>query len=221
MDKLIVVGLVICIALYGLLRIYWDTQTISDRHNFALEFLGQLRTYLDSRGRDMKTYSWLISRSNKMQNQMGSQGIMGSYKPPYQNYMIKNYPIILNMLPELRKSIEDDILSRSLADQYANALQEALVRYIGTVEDILEEERREMQNPVIWLREGIRGIISIPMLILSWLGVISETTAFNISSSFFFRILAGLVATVGFVSAIVTIALGWKQFREMITKLIF
>jgi len=221
MDKLIVIGLVICIALYGMLTVHGNSKKICARHKFAIDFLGRLKKYLDSRGHDMETYSWLIHRSNKMQNQMGSQGRMASFKPPFQNYMIKNYPLVLNVLPELRKALNDDLLPDRLAGEYANLLQEALVRYVGTLEDTLEKQQREMKNPVIWLREGIRGILSFPMLLLSWLGVISTTTALSISSSPWFRLLSGFMAFVGFVGAIVGIALGWKQFIEMITKIIF
>ncbi|MGO9613602.1 MAG: hypothetical protein ACLPX5_11270 [Dissulfurispiraceae bacterium] len=152
---------------------------------------------------------------------MGPHGIVANYRPPFQNYMIKNYPLVLNVLPELRKALEDALLPDRLAGEYANLLQEALIRYVGTLEDISEKQHREMKNPVIWLREGIRSIISFPILLLSWLGVISETKALTISSSFFLRLLSGFFALIGFVSAIVTIALGWRQFREMIIRIIF
>ncbi len=51
MDKLIVVGLVICVALYGVLTLSRNSKKICAMRNFALDFLGQLRKYCDSRGR--------------------------------------------------------------------------------------------------------------------------------------------------------------------------
>lgn len=218
MEILIVIGLVIGLALYGAVLVYRDSQNIAAKRKFAVEFMSQLAKYFGSHGGDMESYSWLINRSSKMQNQLGSQGIMG-FKPPFQNYIIPNYPVILNAVPEMRKAFEDGLTHR-LAGQYAGLLQETLVRHIGTVEDMSEEQQRWMKNPVIWLREGIRGIISFPILLLSWLGLISERTVSNIASSNLFKILSGFVTVVGFISAIITITLGWKQFRELIVKFI-
>lgn len=88
-------------------------------------------------------------------------------------------------------------------------LEEAIIRHIGSADDIIKEElTRELKNPFIWLREGVRAIIAIPVSLLAWFGVITDSVADRIKTSILFKIFAGSIATIGFISAIVTIALG-------------
>ena len=154
-----------------------------------------------------------------MQNDMGGQGIIHGYRPPYQNFMYKSYPIILNMIPELRQAFEDDILSSRLAGQYSAALQEAMVRHLGNLEDALKGQKAAIKNPIIWLREGVRGITSFPASLLGWLGIISESTAYRFQSSISIKVISGLVTIVGLVSAVFTIILGWNQFLSTINAI--
>lgn len=121
------------------------------------------------------------------------------------------------MLPELRKTLEDDVLSRGdLSHQYATSIQEAIVRYAGVLEDREDEFTKSIRNPVIWFREGVRMIVGLPLSLLGWLGALSEKSVSTLTSSKVFRIFSALVGIVGFVSAVMGIVLGWEQFLTMI-----
>lgn len=218
MDKISALGILICITLYGLMKNILWLININEKREFAIKFFKQLKDYINSGGRDHEAYSYLLNRSNKMQDEMGGQGIVHNYRPPYQNFMFTDYPIILNMIPELRKALEDDILSRNLGSQYAGALQEAMIRYIGTIEDAQEGQKSELKNPIIWLREGVRSITALPVNMLSWLGIISESTAYRINSSFLAKAASGVITVVGLVSSVFTIVLGWKPFVDLLKK---
>lgn len=219
MERLIIIIVLLAICGYGFVKIGLKLKKQNEKLDFADEFLGKLKSYVDSVGRNLDDYGWMIHRSNKMQNHLGSLGIIHSYKPPYKNIMYSNYPIILNMLPDLRSSIENDIL-RSVAYQYANSLQETLVRHIGRIEDNLEFYKKEIKNPFKWLREGVREIVAVPAYLLSWLGIISESFVRKLISSVFFKAVSGLIALVGFVSAIVTIVIGWEEFVKKLASLL-
>jgi hypothetical protein len=152
---------IIAISLYGVLKLIIKQRKYEARHSFGVEYLENLRKYWESRGRDLEVYSCLIHRSNKMQNDMGVHGVMHGYKPPYQNYIIKNYDIILNMVPELRKCLDDEIISDHLAHQFMSLLQESIVRYLGSIEDHQDYIVKEIRNPIKWFRDGVRDIIAI------------------------------------------------------------
>lgn len=220
MEKLIVAAVIGCTALLGLLLLLRRLNHVSEKRDFAISFLKKLQEYVESMGRNMEIYAWLISHSNKMQNQMGHQGIYGHYRPPFQSYLVTNYPIIINMIPELRGAFEDNFLSDRLANQYFNALQDSIIRHIGSAEEIIKELKIESKNPFIWLREGVRIIIAIPITLLAWFGVITDSVADRIKTSILFKIFAGSIATIGFISAIVTIALGWNDFLEKIKSIL-
>jgi hypothetical protein len=220
MENLIVSAAVGCVALIGLLRLVMGLRNVSEKRDFATSFLMKLQEYVKSDGRETDTYGWILNHSNKMQNQMGYQGVYAHYRPPFQNYFVSNYPVIINMVPELRRALEDRLLSNRLANQYFNALQEAIIRHIGSADDIIKEITRELKNPFIWLREGVRAIIAIPVSLLVWFGLITDSVADKIKTSILFKIFAGSVATIGFISAIVTIALGWNDFLEKIKSIL-
>ena len=220
MDKIIVIVIIIALCLIGFYQIFKRIKSFNEKYTFAIEYLDALKSYLESNGQDIQSYSWLINRSNKMQNQMGSQGLLGFYRPPYQNYGIPNYPIILNMLPDLRTALSDSFLSRSLASQYANALQEAIVRHIGSIEDAINNQKKYFRNPIVWLRQGIRMLLSLPANLLNWLGIITITAVNKYNSSIFFKILYSIITIVGLVSAIITIVMGWNQFLSIIISVI-
>lgn len=201
----------------GLIRLIRGKFRISEEVAFAGEFMHKLKAYVESNGRDNESYGWLTHRSSKMQKQMGHHGFYASYRPPYANFQYSNYPIILNMLPELRKTLEDDVLSRGdLAHQYAVSIQEAIIRYAGVLEDRESDLLRSIQNPVIWFREGVRMILALPLSVLGWLGALSEKSVSALTSSKVFRFISALVGIVGFVSAVMGIVLGWEQFQTMV-----
>lgn len=96
-------GAVLVLGLARMLRRLWRT---SGDYMFANEFRDNFISYCNSQGEYHARFDWLMRHSNRMQTDMGTYGIYGSYKPPFANYAYTNYPIILNMLPELRSYIE-------------------------------------------------------------------------------------------------------------------
>ncbi len=202
---------------FGLVRLIRSRLRISTEIDFASEFLQKINAYIDSNGRDNKAYGWLLHRSTKMQMQMGHLGFYATYRPPYANFHHSNYPIILNMLPELRKALEDDYSRNGdLANQYALSIQEAIIRYAGVMEDRESEIVKSIRNPVVWFREGIRIIVALPLSILKWLGALTEKSFIALTSSKVFHLIAAVVSVVSFVSAFMGIALGWDQFQVMV-----
>lgn len=130
MDRLYLVFAVACLCFIGFLRVNYYCNHLLEVKSFARDFLEQLSIYLSSNGSDGKAYSWLTLKSNKMQNQLGSAGIMAAYKPPCANFQYSNYPIILNMLPDLRNALKDSYALGRLAEQYAATIQEVIIRHV-------------------------------------------------------------------------------------------
>jgi len=159
---------------------------------------------------DNELYVWLTMNVNKIQSYLGSFGIM-SYKPAYQNYMINNYQIIINTLPKFREGKIEHFDVASADD--------CLLRYIGHLEEVGKETIKNLKNPIIWFREGIKIIISYPIIILSWFGIFSRRTVGTITDSPVFKIIAGLIALVTLASGLVTIFVGYDQTVEFLTRL--
>jgi hypothetical protein len=155
-------------------------------------------------------YVWLTMNVNKIQNMVGTFGVM-TYKPAYQNYIINNYNLIINTIPKFR---EGPIESFDV-----NSVDDCLLRYLGHLEELSKDIRSNLWNPIIWFREGFKEIISIPIFLLNWFGIISNKRLSSIKASVFYKIITGLIALVTLVSGIVTIVVGYDQTITFIKNL--
>ena len=215
-DRLLIVVVIVVILGCGAGRIILRLVRHGDKEILAHNYLEKLKDYVESHGEDSQAYGWLTHQSNQMQNQLGAGGILAAYKPPFANYQYSSYPIILNMLPDLRKAFDDDLLSRRLAHQFATTIQEVLIRHAGSLESQRSYLEGQLKNPIVWLREGVRMVLALPLSLLSWTGVVSQRASRRITSSQIFRIASGLATLVGLISAIIGIAVGWDEFVKLL-----
>jgi len=219
-EKLIIIGIIIFILILGLIKLLNKKSDYSESSNFSKEFINQLQKYLKSGGKDLETYTWLIHRSPKMQNEMDSDGILNVYRPPFRNIVFNNYQIIVNMIPELKVEFESEmnqLLSNSkIVNQLGNMIQESIIRHLGILEDYEKNLEKSLKNPMIWFREGIKSIVVLPFTLLYWLGIFTKSKLNSIFNNFIIKILSSLVTIIGFIGAIMTIFLGWEKFLNLI-----
>ena len=95
---------------------------------------------------------------------------------------------------------------------------ETLVRYMGWSADQIGNKRRELRNPVVWLREGVAALLLLPVWFLRSLGLLSPSRSGRLARSALFRLLTGVVALLGLLSALVTIILGWRLALEVLRR---
>ena len=100
-------------------------------------------------------------------------------------------------------------------------MDDCLLRYLGHLEELLKDTQKNLRNPIIWFREGFKEIISIPIFLLNWFGIISNKRLSTIKTSVFYKIITGLIALVTLVSGIVTIVVGYDQTIEFIKNMVF
>lgn len=201
----------------GLASLLRSANQFSLELKFTAEYREKLHAFVEKD--DSSAYSWLTLNANRMQKQMGSQGLM-TFRPPFANHMIHNYPVVLNVLPEIRKCLTDQLLSQSLLNQYASLLDEALMRYQGSLIEHHREAVGLVKNPVVWLASGIRSVLAAPLWFLASAGVLPRWLTLRIVGSGVYRVLSGLIATVGFVSAIVGLVTGWEQFAVILHRVV-
>ena len=81
------------------------------------------------------------------------------------------------MLPELRRFIDENERSMgtffaSTVDSYAKMIVEALLRYLGVLEERESAAVRSLKNPLLWFRTGVEQLLSAPLIILAWVGLV-------------------------------------------------
>ncbi len=167
-------------------------------------------TFLSSREPlNSEKYMWLTRHSSKMQEMMGYDGIV-NYTAPFQRFNAPNYQIILNTIPKFRNHITATDI---------NLVDDSLLRFMGKVEGQSEKARKYLQNPIIWLRQGFREIFSLPFYLLSWFGILSDRAVMKIKMNLVFKVISGVAGILSFVSAIVTILLGYKQTLSLLSRI--
>lgn len=215
LEYLYIALVVFLILLWGFLTIALKSRAIGFKRDFAIEYLEKLRSLYNNHN-DSNIYSWLIHRSNKMQSNMGVSGYIYSYSPPYQNIKYQRYPIILNMIPDLKNELDHN--NPQLYGQYMSMIQEALVRNIGVIEDKQNEVFSDLRNPLNYFKIGIQNIVSLPIQTLKWFGIVSPKTSNKMISSTFVSLISGITALLSLISIIMTIIVGWDKFYKTIAS---
>lgn len=190
-----------------------------ERHNDVADYLEKFNLFIEKDDKDSKVYSSLLFDSDKIQNILGSFGIC-DLRPPFANYLIKNYQIILNAIPEIKKEIEEPYrISNNILRHYADLVTQSLIRFGGSSSEAIKEYNSDLKNPIKWFLEGVKFIVSSPVEILLQIGLINEYSASKVRGSYIVKFVSAIVTLVGFLSAILGIIVGWESFWEIIKKI--
>ena len=208
MLKLTVIIVLLGVAVAGLTRLVAQRAGLKKKRRFAETFLARFRSLAHDDVFDEETYAWLVAHSARMQEHLGLMGLAAYQSTsPYDLTSMPADPLIVNTLPELRGG-------HPRPDRIA-LCEEAMMLYLG----MLDEERagytKHFINPIIWLGEGVRTALLLPFLTLQWLGLFKETFINRLDRSAVFTLLSGLVAVVGLAASVMIVVLGWEQFTDL------
>lgn len=165
------------------------------------EYFKTYERYLSQGNINESLYVWLTLNANKMQVYLSSFGFV-VYQPASVNYIQNKYPVIFNTIPKFKTAqilIED-----------ASLVDDCLLRYIGYLNERIEVRNKEIKNPIVWFREGMKEIISWPIIILSWFQIISTNKVQSIKNNLIYKSISGIIALAAFLSSLVTIIAGYE-----------
>lgn len=207
---------VVAVGAIGAVRLLAARSRLAGNLNYVVEFRQKLGHLMGSQDRNV--YEWLTMNANRMQVQLGDGGIM-TFRPPFANYVVHNYPVVLNVLAELRKCFSDSLLSRGdLPNQYHALLDDALLRHEGTLRELRRRNSMSLRNPLKWLPVGASWLLALPVWLLESFGLVSHSVASRIEGSRVFRLISSLAAFFAFVSAIVGLVTGWEPFLAILHR---
>jgi hypothetical protein len=184
------------------------------------DFLQRLQRFLQTRAVDSENYSWLLRNSYALQANMGEFGIMAQFHAAYSRQIVQNWPIVINGLPAMRQALERDFGSGTEEFiEYGALVQEAILRYVGPLENQDRELRNQLKNPVIWFRYGVQWLLFLPLTVLRWLGINSIPELGTLGTNRFFRFLSTVASIVAFIASWVTIIAGWDRVKQLLNHL--
>jgi hypothetical protein len=211
MSRLHIALMVLGVCATGWVAIIQGKRRLNAKLIAAATFLQHVQSYMQGQGSD--TYSWLLRHSHQMQEDMAGFGVMGHFKPPFANYMIPNWPVVLNALPAMRQWADEGFGSGPHEQffQYGTLLQEALLRYVGAPEGQTKEIDGEIRNPFKWFRHGMQLVLLLPFTILRWLGLEAVPELRVLAGKAVVKVPLALATVAAFIASVVTIIEGWDK----------
>jgi len=95
------------VTLIGFFRVRAQAVAKVERFSLAQQFREKFIDYVNSRGKDIAAYQWMLRKSSKLQEEMGAVGLYAQFTEPFNRGVHYNYAIILNMIPKIRELISD------------------------------------------------------------------------------------------------------------------
>lgn len=163
----------------------------------------------------------MTSKVKEMQCELGSDGIYAYVQDNLKGYCASDYQLLVNFLPETRNALNDlnNLIMMKRYNQSIQYCDDMFVRHIGSLELAKKSLRKELLNPFSDFAEGIKLIILSPFLLLKWFGFLSDCKSQKIKKNIILKIINFVVTTVGFISGVMAIIMGWSDFWQMIRTL--
>ena len=226
MDKLIPIGVLLGVAIIGFISKFLELGNIRSRYEFTVEYRNKFINFLNELFQkcsfNQQLYYELTGKVKEMQYELGSDGVYAYVKDNLKGYSTSNYQALVNFLPETRNVINDfdNSIMRMRYNQEAQYCDDMFVRHLGSLELAEKNMRKSIYNPFADFAEGIKLIISLPVLLLKWFGFISAERSRKIKKNPILKIINFIVTTVGFVSGIMAIIMGWNDFWMLIKSFV-
>jgi hypothetical protein len=203
---------IFAVAFAGAISYWRKFEEIKEQRSLAYEYQNKfigLADYYAQSSRLNDDYTWLVQNAFIVQRRMGSMGRM-HVRQPFENKYIPNYEIIVNALSKFRSGI--------VHEAEIGYADDALLRYLKHMDELFEQAEKNLKNPFLWLRQGFRYIVALPVYLLDWFGLLSNSAAKRIVNNSSFQFLSNLTAFVTFVSSVVTIVVGYDQTIAFIKR---
>ena len=184
-----------------------DLNFLTDYRN---KFVEMTNKYYENKSLDNQLYTYLIEKSNKTELLLGQSGRV-HYMPPFVNYTIPDYPIVLNTIPKFKTG--------ALQNFDISSSDNALVRKIGILKE-RQESLINTDNLKTWFQIGSQAILSFPISLLSFFGIVTTNTLQSITASTIFKVINGIVWLLAFLGTIITIFTGWDAFKKIIQSML-
>lgn len=225
MSRLIPICIVIVIIFIGHISKRIDLHKINKRSDFTSIFRNKLIDLLNGvmsgNSLDQELYYKLTMDVNSIQRELGADGI-AHIQDNLRGYSVSNCLFLINFLPKIRdiQNERGNYIMMSRFDKSAKICDDMLMRHLGDLKELDNSVRKNLYNPFSCFSDGMKFIVSLPILILNWFGLLSDEHARKAKKSWIVKVLNFIIVLLGVVSAIITIALGWNDFLQLIQRII-
>ena len=198
MDKIIAILFGIALFIIGRILVSYKIKGIQEKIKSSDEFLARVKDYLNSLGKDQKTYSWLVQMSHQFQLEMGFYGVIPSFFHQPSRTSIRNYQIIINGIPELRRMFDnqDYPSDKAALRDFGISLTESILRHRGELLSDLNVIEKSLKNPIVWLTQGISWVLMLLPSFFEQIGLLSEAKLNILEKSSLLKYISGIDTTI-------------------------
>lgn len=225
MDKLIPAFIIIGIIILGFIMKRIELSDIIKRveftNSYRHKFIELINGFMSRNCFNQQLYYELTSDVNSMQYELGSDGIFAYVTDNLRGFSTSNYQLLVNFLPELRNAINerDNGIIMNRINQSAQDCDDMFIRHLGTLKEAEKSIRKNLVNPFSCFSDGIKFIVSLPILLLHWFGFISDETTRRAKHNWIIKLLNIIVTLVGFIGSLMSIVMGWNEFWQIICNI--
>lgn len=223
MEKKITLLLIVFFIIVGIVKQIISYINLKKKLNFTEDYREKLislvNTLASTKKLDNAIYYDLTESVIKMQQELGEDGILAQFEDNLTGFRATNYQYLINFLPSLRNI---DFGNSIILDRYNTATyccDDMFIRHIGCLKNCINRTKKSFFNPFLCFSFGVRFIITLPVLIIKWFGFMSDSKYTKILQSGFITSLNMIITISGFVSSIISITIGWKDFIKIISSL--
>ena len=226
MDKLIPIFIVIGIIILGfimkLIELYDAVERTDFTNQYHNKFIKLASEILSNKNFNQQLYYELTLDVKAMQYELGSDGVYAYAIDNLKGFSTSNYQALINFLPELRDvlSNQDNFVLMSRYDQAVKDCDDMFIRHLGSLNEFEKSIRKRLFNPFSCFSDGMRFIISLPILLLNLFGLISDEHTRKAKRSWVITFLNFVIILIGLIGAIMSIILGWNEFLQTLSKIL-
>ncbi len=139
-----------------------------------------------------------------MSGELGSAEFV-TYRPAHAQYVVPSYPILTNTLANSRGG-------RGVHPDDVNFVDHLLISRIGVLKERYSVVASTLKNPLYDIGRGVRFLLSLPLFLLLWSGLLPARLVDSARGSLPFRLLQFMVSLILLLAGVVSIVVGWSPF---------
>lgn len=178
-----------------------ELRSIVRRLNFTVAFRERWVAFFQA-GK-AEDYGWLAEKLSAMTRAMGGEDIV-AYRARAGGLSSPHYALLANTLAGSRMGE---------ADGEEIVMAEHLLRvHEGGLKHRVESLEGQLKNPLVLVGRGLKLIVSLPLLLLEWFGLLRPASVQSARESWVFRFVQLVAAVAVALASIETSVLGWSAF---------
>ena len=223
MDKLIPIFIIIGIMILGFITKSIDFNDAVKRTNLTNQYRNKLITLINGIFLDkifnQQLYYELTSDVKSMQFELGCDGVYAYVTDNLKGFSTSNYQALINFLPELRDVLnnQNNFIMMNRYSQSAKDCDDMFIRHLGSLNELKKSIKKKLFNPFSCFSDGMKFIVSLPILLLNWLGLISDEYMRKAKRSWLIKLLNVIIILIGLIGSIMSIILGWNEFLQKLS----